>query len=219
MTTTTDVQNLFTSILRRDGSDDEVANFVAVIDSGTITLAQASQTLNDSTEAAAFVDPIVRLYQAAFGRQPDAAGFDVNVQFLRDGGTVIELTAAFGVAVEFTDRFGTSDTVDSAYLTALYLNVLGRTPSGAEVDAWIATGESRSDILRGFSDSPEFVEKAQDDIDQLLENVAAGTALDPTAPLAETAGGSDEAGVGGVAHGRFIDGHAGHHAGHRPQAH
>mgnify|MGYP002526336108 FL=1 len=199
MTTTTDVQNLYTTILRRDGTDAEVASFVAVIDSGVLTLAQARQSFIDSTEANTYTDAVIRLYQAAFGRQPDADGFTVQVQALKaavDGGTDIatataNLAAAFTVSQEFTNRFGTSTTVDQPYLTALYLNVLGRTPADAEVDAWIATGQDRATVLRGFTDSPEYVANCQADVDQLLENVSNGIALDPTAALSETPGGSN----------------------------
>ena len=198
-TTTASVQSLYTSILRRDGSDAHVASFVAVIDSGVLTLAQAKQSFIDSTETNAYVDPVIRLYQAAFGRQPDTAGFTTQVQALKaavDGGTDIatataNLAAAFTVSQEFTNRFGTSTTVDQPYLTALYLNVLGRTPADAEVDAWIATGQDRATVLRGFTDSPEYVANCQADVDQLLENVSNGIALDPTAALSETPGGSN----------------------------
>mgnify|MGYP007026197109 FL=1 len=122
MTTTTDVQNLYTTILRRDGTDAEVASFVAVIDSGVLTLAQTRLSFIDSTEANTYTDAVIRLYQAAFGRQPDTAGFTVQVQALKaavDGGTDIatataNLAAAFTTSTEFTTRFGTSTPFDQA---------------------------------------------------------------------------------------------------------
>ena len=189
MTTTSSVQNLFTLILRRDGTTEEVANFVAVINEEFITLAQAQQVLLESTEVASFVDPVVRLYQSAFGRQPDPDGFDDNVQFLRDGGTVEQLSDVFSVAVEFTNRFSTGTTVDSAFLAGMYQNVLNRLPVVSEIDFWIATGEDRGGVLRGFSESPEYIVNSQADVDRLLNKVASGIPLDPTKSLAETPGG------------------------------
>ena len=200
MTTTTNVQNLYTTILRRDGSDAEVASFVAVIDSGVLTLAQARTSFIDSTEANTYTDAVIRLYQAAFGRQPDTAGLTTQVQALKaavDGGVNIvtataNLAASFAISTEFTNRFGTSTTVDQAYLTALYLNVLGRTPAGSEVDAWIATGDTRAEVLKGFSNSAEFITSTDSDVNKLLDNTATGTALVPTATLAATSGGSTD---------------------------
>lgn len=189
MTTTSSVQNLFTSILRRDGTTEKVANFVAVINGELITLAEAQKVLIESTEVASFVDPVVRLYQSAFGRQPESTGFDFNVAFLRDGGTIDQLSDAFVVSAEFTDLFGTGTTVDSAFIAGLYQFVLNRLPVVSEIDAWIATGEDRGGVLRGFSESPEYIVNSQADVDRLLNNVAIGIPFDPTKSLAETPGG------------------------------
>ena len=187
MTTTSSVQNLFTSILRRDGTTEEVANFVAVINGELITLAEAQKLLIESTEASQFVDPVIRLYQSAFDRQPESTGFDFNVQFLRDGGTINQLSDAFVVSTEFTNLFGTGTTVDSAFVAGLYQFILNRFPVVSEIDAWISTGEDRGGVLRGFSESPEYIVNSQADVDRLLNNLAIGIPLDPTKSLPDEA--------------------------------
>lgn len=198
MTTTASVEALYTNILRRSGTASEVASFVSVIDAGNVTLAQTQQLLNDSTEATSFVDPIVRLYQSAFGRQPDAAGLDYWVAELRAGTqTIIEISAGFAGSTEFTDDYGTGTTVDAGYLASLYLNVLGRTPAGFEIDFWVNSGDDRATVLRGFSDSAEFVASSQSNVDQLLDNAAADIAFDTSAALSAIPGGSVAAGVVG----------------------
>lgn len=98
-----------------------------------------------------------RLYQAAFARQPDEAGLMVQVGVLNAGLPLLGLAAAFLTTDEFKAKYGVSAT-DADFVTAMYRNVLGRTPDAGglsvQVDA-LAHGLSRAQMLVNFSESAE----------------------------------------------------------------
>lgn len=100
-----------------------------------------------------------RLYQAAFDRTPDVAGLSHNVRMMDDGLGLKQMSAAFIVSAEFTDRYGAAPS-DTAFLTALYNNVLGRDPDEGGLQGWLnllapGGGYDRADVLIGFSESQE----------------------------------------------------------------
>ena len=178
------ITRYYTEVLRRAPSTAEVSSWLAVTDSGLVTLDQALEQFVTSTEANTITAPLMRLYQAAFNRQPDAAGLDGWAAELRAGRTVEEVAENFAGSQEFINLYGAGSTVTTAYVTALYANVLGRVPSGAEVDSWVNSGLSRGQVMRGFSDSPEATARFAPAIDSVLTGLGEGTtALDPTAPL------------------------------------
>jgi len=169
-----DVQALFLRILQRDASDADAAAFTSVIDSGALTLTQVRDTLVNSAEADLNVDPVIRLYQAAFGRVPDLGGFDVQVDALRAGGSVLALAEAFAGSQEFINRFG-SNTVTDAFVEALYVNVLGRASDPAGKASFLASGKTAGEILFDFAQSPEFVASSQAAIVTFLQEAGDGT--------------------------------------------
>jgi hypothetical protein len=86
-------------------------------------------------------------------------------------GTELQLAQAFVGSAEFTERYGSLNSnaslssdgaAGTVFLQALYANVLGRTGSAAEINAWLATGETTAQVLVGFSDSAEFQERANE---------------------------------------------------------
>ncbi len=156
MATSDTITQYFVNILQRDPSASELSSWVATVDSGAVTLAQAEAAIAGSTEAVTYVDQIIRIYQAAFNRVPDVTGINGWVDELRADPTALYTVAdGFTKSAEFANLYG-SDAVTPSLLTAFYENILGRTPTGAEVDAWIATGQTASQILIGFSNSAEF---------------------------------------------------------------
>lgn len=140
---------------------------------GTIEFANGSVTFNgNSIDRLLCSDDIVafdyygnlgacyRLYQAAFKRTPDKAGLANNVALMDGGLTLVQMAAAFLASSEGQTNYG--GTADSAYVFALYINVLGRAPSNAEVQAWLdrrslfgSNADWRTDTLWRFSESPE----------------------------------------------------------------
>jgi hypothetical protein len=99
-----------------------------------------------------------RLYQAAFDRQPDLAGLGWQIKAVDGGTSFLQIAQAFMDSAEFKSLYG--DNLSSTGLvSALYHNVLHRTPQQFEVDFWtkiIDTGQqTRADVLTNFSESAE----------------------------------------------------------------
>jgi hypothetical protein len=181
------ITGYYQTILRRTPSTAEVASWNTVVQGGGLTLEQVRNAFLTSTENTNIVDPIIRLYQSAFNRQPDSAGLDHWVNIVRSGTSVTQVATLFSTQTEFTNRYGTDTGVSSAFVISLYNNVLGRTATNAEISSWTSSGLSRGAILRGFSDSPEAVTRFETPINTLLDGVAQGTStLTPTAALSTT---------------------------------
>ncbi|WP_298872733.1 NF038122 family metalloprotease [uncultured Bradyrhizobium sp.] len=125
---------------------------------------------------------IARLYSAALGRAPDQGGLFAWEDLYASGITQTAKSAGIYVALaqtsvgglsiaggfthsaEFQDRYGSLD--DSGFVGQLYQNVLNRSPSGAEVGAWLNLmhgGESREMVLVGFAESVENIAKTAAD--------------------------------------------------------
>ena len=99
-----------------------------------------------------------RLYQAAFNRTPDKAGLGYWIGQMDSGAENLNHVAAgFVGSAEFQKLYGATVS-NNGYLTALYNNVLHRTPDQAGFDYWnerIQSGMTRGDILASFSESTE----------------------------------------------------------------
>jgi Ca2+-binding RTX toxin-like protein len=101
---------------------------------------------------------VYRLYQAAFARTPDNAGLKHNIGLVDGGLTLSQMSSAFLASAEFQQKYGASPT-DTAYINALYRNVLGRDADPAGLAGWQARlndgSWTRPTLLIGFSESPE----------------------------------------------------------------
>ncbi|MTI44482.1 uncharacterized protein DUF4214 [Roseibium hamelinense] len=143
----------------------ETAGVTTVIKNGeTATVQSVEQlvfddgNLNLVTNTDAPSSQVYRLYQAAFDRTPDTAGLVHNYNLMEAGGlSLTDLASAFLVSEEFQKTYG-PNVNDETYLTLLYANVLGREPDVSGLNGWLEhlNGEyTRSDVLIGFSESPE----------------------------------------------------------------
>jgi len=178
------IDALYVSALGRHASTAEQAAWSALSANGGAT-SNVQLLVAQSAETTAFVDPVVRLYQGAFGRVPDSSGglssgLAVNANVLRAGHSLIDLAQAFVDSAEFAARYG-STAVTSSLISAFYHNILGRTPSNAEVSAWMVTHLDAAHILVGFTQSTEFIGGTKTAIDNLLVQISNG--LTPTGPL------------------------------------
>ncbi len=100
---------------------------------------------------------VVRLYQAALQRTPDQGGLDGWVSQIQAGAPLDALAQGFIGSQEFIGLYG-ANLSDEGFVTALYKNALLRLPDPAGLAGWetaLSTGESRADVLIGFSESPE----------------------------------------------------------------
>jgi V8-like Glu-specific endopeptidase len=147
-------------VVASNNSSPYVQDTVAGRD-GTQTLPGVTEMLftdgTGLTDATGNVEEAARLYKAAFNRTPDVTGLK-NVTAPIDGGTmsVTDVANYFVVSPEFISRY--SSLSDMAFVQQLYANVLGRTGSAQEANAWadqISHGMSRGAVLVGFSDSFE----------------------------------------------------------------
>jgi hypothetical protein len=129
---------------------------------GAIALLQNVERIQFSDAAWAYdsdgvAGQVYRLYQAAFGRQPDQAGLGYWIAQMDKGMSLHEVADGFVHSAEYTALYGASPT--SAELVArLYQNVLHRAPDAAGEAYWtgvLQQGASVADVLGNFSESPE----------------------------------------------------------------
>ncbi len=96
------------------------------------------------------------LYRTTLGRSPDGVGRRYWTAEIDDGLTVASVGALFYASDEYYERAGMTDT---AFVTALYRDLLGRDPDGEGLAYWRdMLGRSqvrRIDIAAGFYASPE----------------------------------------------------------------
>lgn len=133
---TTYVNGLYTNLI---GFTDPAgaAAWAGQIDAGTSPYNVANAFLDVYQQSAA---PVALLYQAAFGRVPDYAGFTYwlnNFKTVSAGNTLL-LSQQFYNSAEFAARIGGDPTTltDANYVLALYQNVLGRPGDFNGVTYW-----------------------------------------------------------------------------------
>ncbi|MCJ7874807.1 DUF4214 domain-containing protein [Phaeobacter sp. J2-8] len=101
---------------------------------------------------------VYRLYQTTLGRVPDAAGHSAwTGRIAVEGQAVLDVVQGFVGSPEFQAQFGGLDNAE--FVTLLYNNVLGRDPDATGLANWtgrLEDGMTRAEVVRGFSDSPEF---------------------------------------------------------------
>ncbi len=101
-----------------------------------------------------------RLYEAFFGRAPDAAGLDHWVGERASGRSVASIAAAFAGSPEFIETYGELDA--GAYVDLVYANVLDRSPDDEGRAYWVGrldAGLDRGTVMTQFSESPENLQR------------------------------------------------------------
>ena len=104
------------------------------------------------------------LYKAAFGRRADPQGLADRVRQLQLGVPLETLAEELVCSPEFQARHGTSRTVDTGYLSALYRDGLRRKPDEGGLAQWLAAGAkgaTRAEVLAAFAASEEALERAE----------------------------------------------------------
>ncbi|MCR9125855.1 MAG: DUF4214 domain-containing protein [Rhodobacteraceae bacterium] len=101
---------------------------------------------------------VYALYGAAFGRTPDAAGFqDWTLRMFTGSHDVHDVAAGFTGSAEFRARYSETDAF--GFVDQLYLNVLNRPADAGGRAAWgeaIGNGMSFANALLGFAQSAEY---------------------------------------------------------------
>ena len=126
-----------------------------------------ADTLNGESIDTLF-DPVAaqvyRLYRATLNREPDAAGQVGWTQRIVTGAvSFAQAITGFVSSREFQNHYGAAD--DSAFVTLLYNNVLGRSPDASGFATWLAAlssgAKTRDAVVAGFSESREFVRSCE----------------------------------------------------------
>jgi Domain of unknown function (DUF4214)/Immunoglobulin I-set domain/Regulator of chromosome condensation (RCC1) repeat len=150
------VQAVFQGFLCRAADAGALSTFTNGLAAGTVTHGSLVDTVLNSAEFNSYVGSVSRLYLAAFSRIPDQPGLINWVNYAEAGNSLASVADTFTASQEFTNRYGAMS--DTAYVTALYQNVLGRAPDPAGLTYWtglLSSGTSRGGVLIGFSQSPE----------------------------------------------------------------
>lgn len=148
------VQALYTRYLKRVGylsSTQDAGYWVNQMANG-MSQAAVAYSIMRSPEAVAHV--VDDLYRTVLGRTADQAGREHHINAVGFGWTVEQVQAGLYSSAEYATRFGT----DRAYVTSLFTGVLGRVPSEADVNAWVALLPSlgRGGVAMGFLNSTEY---------------------------------------------------------------
>jgi hypothetical protein len=167
-----------------DGSIDVVAQNMVVDDIDYFKRNVGEELivfLNPNTDSTSATNvkfgQIVRLYDAAFDRAPDADGLQNWIDHMDSGMKLETVAGHFISSPEFQSLYGTNIS-NEQFITELYDNVLDRTPDAAGLAWWTGTinqGMSRPNVLLGFSESAEYIGMMRNEI----ELVAAQLNTDP----------------------------------------
>lgn len=129
---------------------------------GSVSLANVERlAFGDSTVALDIegnAGMVYRLYQAAFGRTPDAGGLGFWIA-AKDGGQSLDgIASQFLASSEAAKLYGSAPS-HAALVEAVYRNVLHRAPDKAGYDYWVAALDadhsSTAQLLTAFSESSE----------------------------------------------------------------
>lgn len=154
-TTQESIISYYKNILGREPDAAGLAYWTAQVESAGKKLSDLVTSFTTSTESVTTVQPVIALYQAAFGRTPDTAGLQYWTQQVRNGALLNEVTQSFTQSTEFANVAGGSM---NQLVTSLYQNTMGRAPDAAGLAYWTAqlnSGSSISNMLSAFTSTPE----------------------------------------------------------------
>ena len=156
------VQALYRTVLDRVGHPDEVAAWVARMQTGT-TIPEVAEGFVNSPEHRQ--DEVDSYYEEFLHRTPDslAAGW---VEDLLNGAS----EESVAEAILDSPEYQTAHQAPGALVQGLYQDILGRTPDAAGYADWnsaLGSGVSPQEVIAGFVGSPEA-------IDQVIENYYEG---------------------------------------------
>lgn len=144
--------------------------------------------------------PLARLYIAYFKRLPDAAGIDYWLGRMDGGLGLNAVSAQFAKSPEFRTLYG--NTSDTAFVTLVYQNVLGRNPDADGLAYWvdrIERGMTRGTVMTSFSESPEGRVRFRPRVDTTLVSLGMLGAMPPSglasAMVADMTGDSSALGI------------------------
>lgn len=163
-------------------TDDDDDDAVAAADSGlveipaTTTVSKLADTQN--TVVSAEDASLARLYMAVFDRTPDNDGFTFWENQMDSGMSFETVIDSFLASAEFNAQYGNLSNSD--FVSTLYQNVLDRQADAEGLQWWtgqLDAGVARSEVVRGFSESDEFTQNAQDDVNDFMAGLGSSDVL------------------------------------------
>lgn len=161
------VAEAYGDVLRREVDSEGLRFWASALDAGFPRSALASALVNSPEYLANFV--IGPAYVRYLGRAADSNGLQFWVSQMQNGLTDAMLVAYFASSPEF---FGNAGGTNTGYVTALYNNVLGRSPDADGETFWVNqlnAGVSRFSVALQFAASGEnFTDVVINDYELLL---------------------------------------------------
>lgn len=179
---TSEINTLFDAIQYRSGPASEVAVYNAALQAGTMTLDQVTTAIESDPYTQNYVNVVIREYQAAFGRVPDAAGVAYWVNTVAANPAYLsDMSVIFANSAEFQALYGANamTPANPALVTALYTNVLGRAPDAAGLAYWSSQNLDAAQLLQAFAQSPEYINNTAAPI-MGFQDAEVAYALNPT---------------------------------------
>lgn len=176
---------LYNNVLGRDPDAQGLKNWTERLDNGmarneAVTGFSQSPEFKTATSelASAFaeaggsewVDDVYRVYLATLDRAPDLTGLSRWVRDMGAGLELEEVISGFVNSPEFKATYGS--TSNEEFVQLLYKNVLDRDADATGLKNWterLDNGESRESVVRGFSQSPEFIANTAADVSTFIE--------------------------------------------------
>ena len=179
---------LYNNVLGRDPDAVGLASWVNALNADVLSRAEVVTGFSESAEFQAntaiealgysyeavrteWSDDVFRLYQATLARSPDIGGFNYWIDTLAGGQDFNQVIFGFVNSAEFTQRYGS--TSGTEFVTLLYNNVLDRAPDASGLASWtdlLNSGtSSRADVVRGFAQSAEFIQRSNPDFKTYLQ--------------------------------------------------
>lgn len=133
------------------------------------TLPELLDRLVQQGRSANVVEPIARLYRAAFLRDADPSGLRYWIARRDAGERLARVGEQFARSPELQRRYGSL--TDREFVAQVYRNVLGREADPGGLDFWARRLEARrlgrGDVLVQFSESPEHLRRTDPTIEPL----------------------------------------------------
>ncbi len=178
---TSQINALFQAIQFRAAPAADMSTYNAALNSG-VPLSTVTNLIELDPYTIDYVNPVIREYQAAFGRVPDQAGLAYWVnQVASSPNALANLSTIFANSAEFNTRYGANATTpaNASLVGLLYENVLGRPPDAAGLAYWSSQNLDAAQLLQAFAQSGEFIADSTAAI-TIFENGEA--AVPPTNP-------------------------------------
>jgi hypothetical protein len=161
------VAEVYGDILRRGVDGEGLRFWSSALDAGVPRIAVADALLNSPEYLGSFV--VGPAYVKYLGRSADSGGLQFWISQMQNGVTDAMLAAFFASSPEFYAKAGGTN---AGYVTALYQNVLDRTPDASGEAFWLGqlnAGASRYSVALQFATSGEnFTDLAINDYQSLL---------------------------------------------------